>query len=79
MSPVLALMILPSSSSSGVVKNVSESLLGNVGAELSAALTGAELSAAGDVPPFSVVGSNRENVVDIITGTRGVSGFSLRL
>lgn len=37
-SPVSALMILSSSSSSGVVRNVSESLLGSVGAELSAML-----------------------------------------
>lgn len=39
-SPVSALIILSSSSSSGVVRNVSESLLGSVGAELSATVAG---------------------------------------
>lgn len=56
-SPVLALMILSSSSSSGVVRNVSESLLGSVGAELSAVLGGLGLSDTSDIPPLSVVGS----------------------
>lgn len=56
-SPVSALMILSSSSSSGVVRNVSESLLGSVGAELSGMVGGTEMSAASDIPPLSIVGS----------------------
>lgn len=56
-SPVLALMIFSSSSPSGVVRKVSESLLGSVGAELSATLGGGETSAATDAPPLSIVGS----------------------
>lgn len=56
-SPVLVLMIL-SSSSSGVVRNVSDSLLGMVGAKLSAILAASALSDASGIPPFSAVVSN---------------------
>lgn len=57
-SPVSALMILSSSSSSsGVVRKVSESLLGSVGVELSAMFAGWGLTDARDIPPLSAVGS----------------------
>lgn len=56
-SPVLVLMIL-SSSSSGVVRNVSDSLLGMVGVKLSAVLAASGLSDASGIPPFSAVVSN---------------------
>lgn len=56
-SPVSVLMILSSSSSSGVVRNVSESLWGSDGAELSAMLAGWEMSDASNGPPLSDVGS----------------------
>lgn len=55
--PVSAFRILSSSSSSGVVRNVSESLLGIVGAVASAVSVGWATSDASDNPAFSAVGS----------------------
>jgi len=58
--PVSVFMILLSSSSSGVVRNVSESLLGSTGAALSAVTVGWEMSDARDIPTPSAVGSAGE-------------------
>lgn len=54
--PVLVLIIL-SSSSSGVVRKVSDSLLGMVGGKLSGKLAASTLSDAESVVPFSAVAS----------------------
>lgn len=69
-SPVLTLIIF-SSSSSGVVRNVSESFLESVGAELSAMPVSWGLSDASDIPPLSVAGSVWKRVVQLIISCRG--------
>lgn len=60
-SPVSVLIIL-SSSSSGVVRNVSDSLLGMLGGKLSAKLAASTWSDAEPVAPFSVVASRWKTV-----------------
>lgn len=58
-SPVSVLIILFSSSSSGVVRNVSESLLGTVGVELLTTSDRGGMTEANDIPPLSAAASVR--------------------